>query len=50
VLLCEFKVLDKQVGKMARLHARAKLLMTTPAVGPVVSLTYASRVSGTMCK
>ena len=44
VLLREFNVLDKQVGKMARSHVRAKLLMTMPAVGPVVSLTYASAI------
>ena len=29
---------------MARSHAKAKLLMTTPAVGPIVALTYASAV------
>ena len=44
VLLREFNVLDKQVGKMARSHARAKLLMTMPAVGPGTSLTYASAI------
>jgi transposase len=44
VLLREFNVLDRQVTKMARSHARAKLLMTTPAVGPLVSLTYASAI------
>lgn len=43
-LLSEFNVLDKQVGKVARLHARAKLLMTTPSVGPIVALTYASAI------
>jgi transposase len=41
VLLREFKGLDKQVQKLARSHPRAKLLMTTPAVGPIVALTYA---------
>jgi transposase len=40
VLLREFKGLDKQVQKLARSHPRAKLLMTTPAVGPIVALTY----------
>jgi transposase len=44
VLLREFNVLDRQVSKMARSHVRAKLLMTTPAVGPLVSLTYASAI------
>jgi transposase len=44
VLLREFNVLDKQVSRMARQHVAAKLLMTTPAVGPVVSLTYASAI------
>jgi transposase len=43
-LLREFNVLEKLVGKMARAHPQAKLLMTTPAVGPVVSLTYASAI------
>lgn len=40
VLLREFKVLDKQVQKLARSHQQARLLMTTPAVGPIVALTY----------
>jgi transposase len=44
VLLREFKVLDKLVGKMARAHPRARLLMTTPAVGPMIGLTYASAI------
>jgi transposase len=44
VLLREFNVLDKQVGKMARSHAPAKLLMTTPSIGPIVALTYASAI------
>jgi transposase len=29
---------------MARAHAPARLLMTTPAVGPIVALTYAAAV------
>jgi transposase len=41
VLLREFNGLDKRVTRMARSYPPAKLLMTTPAVGPVVSLTYA---------
>lgn len=44
VLLREFKVLDKQVARMARSHAPAQLLMTTPSVGPIVALTYASAI------
>jgi transposase len=43
-LLREFNGLDKQVRIMARTHAEAKLLMTTPAVGPVVALTYAGAI------
>ena len=39
VLLREFNDLDKRVARMARSYPPAKLLMTTPAVGPVVSLT-----------
>src|ERR1700726_2128473 len=44
VLLCEFKGFEKQVRSMARLDAKAKLLMSTPAVGPIVALTYASAI------
>ena len=44
VLLREFKAFDKQVRSMARCDAQAKLLMSTPAVGPIVALTYASAV------
>jgi transposase len=40
VLLREFNGLDKQVQKLARLHPQTRLLMTTPAVGPIVALTY----------
>jgi len=40
VLLREFKKLDKQVQQLAKAHPQAKLLMTTPAVGPIVALTY----------
>jgi transposase len=43
-LLREFDGLDKQVRIMARTHAKAKLLMTTPAVGPIVALTYAAAI------
>ena len=44
VLLREFKAFDKQVRSMARCDAQAKLLMSTPAVGPIVALTYASAI------
>jgi transposase len=43
-LLAEFKGFDKQVRQMSRLHAGARLLMSTPAVGPVISLTFASAI------
>jgi transposase len=44
VLHMEFKALDKQATKMARSDARTRLLMSTPAVGAIVSLTYASAI------
>ena len=44
VLRREFDSLDKQVQRLARSHPQAKLLMTTPSVGPIVALTYASAV------
>ena len=44
VLRREFNSLDKRVQKLARAHPQAKLLMTTPSVGPIVALTYASAV------
>jgi transposase len=44
VLQREFGGLDKRTQKLARLHPQAKLLMTTPAVGPIVALTYASAI------
>jgi transposase len=44
VLRREFNSLDKQVAKLARSHPQARLLMTTPSVGPIVALTYASAV------
>jgi transposase len=43
-LLREFKAFEKQVRSMARCDAKAKLLMSTPAVGPIVALTYASAI------
>jgi transposase len=44
VLLGEFNALEKRVRGLARLDAKARLLMTTPAVGPIVALIYASAV------
>jgi transposase len=44
VLLREFDGFEKKVRQLARSDARARLLMTTPAVGPIVALTYASAV------
>lgn len=35
---------DRRVRVMARSHEQARLLMTTPAVGPIVALTYASAI------
>ena len=44
VLLREFNGFEKQVRTMSRLHEKARLLMSTPAVGPIVSLTYACAI------
>src|SRR6266850_666360 len=44
VLLREFNGFEKRVRGMARDDARARLLMSTPAVGPIVALTYASAI------
>jgi transposase len=44
VLLREFKAFEKQVRLIARGDAKARLLMSTPAVGPIVALTYASAI------
>ncbi len=44
VLRKEFAAFEKQVRKMARTDARTRLLMSTPAVGPIVALTYASAI------
>jgi transposase len=44
VLLREFDGFEKRVRSMARADARAALLMSTPAVGPIVALTYAAAV------
>ena len=44
VLLREFNGFERRVRTMARSDARARLLMSTPAVGPIISLTYASAI------
>jgi transposase len=44
VLLREFNGFEKRVRASARSDVRARLLMTTPGVGPIVSLTYAAAV------
>ena len=43
-LLREFNGLEKRVRAMSLLDAKARLLMSTPAVGPIISLTYASAI------
>jgi transposase len=44
VLLREFNGFEKRVRASARGDVRARLLMTTPGVGPIVSLTYAAAI------
>ena len=44
VLLREFNGFEKRVRSMARADARTKLLMSTPSVGVIVALTYASAI------
>jgi transposase len=44
VLRNEFAAFEKQTRKLARSDARTRLLMSTPAVGPIVALTYASAI------
>jgi transposase len=44
VLQKEFAAFEKQAHKMAQTDARTRLLMSTPAVGPIVALTYASAI------
>src|ERR1700733_6930684 len=41
VLLAEFNGFEKHVRATSRLHEKARLLMSTPAVGPIVLLTFA---------
>jgi transposase len=44
VLVREFNRFEKRVRTMSPLDAKARLLMSTPAVGPIISLTYASAI------
>jgi transposase len=44
VLVREFNGFEKRVRTMSLLDAKARLLMSTPAVGPIISLTYASAI------
>jgi transposase len=44
VLLAEFNGFEKRMRAMSRLHEKARLLMSTPAVGPIVSLTFACAI------
>ncbi|HEV2153384.1 IS110 family transposase [Bradyrhizobium sp.] len=44
VLLREFNGFEKRMRAMSLLDAKAKLLMSIPAVGPIISLTYASAI------
>ncbi|WP_352675774.1 transposase [Mesorhizobium sp. M0618] len=44
VLLREFQALEKKVRALVRLDARARRLMSTPGVGPIVALTYAAAI------
>ena len=44
VLLREFKTFERRVRMMAAADESAKLLMSAPGVGAVVSLTYASAI------
>lgn len=44
VLLREFNAFEKRVRSIARSEVKAKLLMSTPAVGAIVALTYAAAI------
>jgi len=44
VLLGELKGFEKRVRAIGRADARARLLMSAPGVGPVISLTYVSAI------
>src|ERR1700761_2125510 len=44
VLRKEFAAFERQTRKTAQTDARTRLLMSTPAVGPIVALTYVSAI------
>ena len=44
VLLREFNGFERRMRTMARHDAKAQLLMSTPGVGPIVGLTFASAI------
>lgn len=44
VLLAEFSAFEKRVRQTAFVDGKAKLLMSVPAVGPIISLTFASAI------
>lgn len=44
VLQREFKGFETQIRRMARSDTRTRLLMSTPCVGPIVALTFASAI------
>lgn len=44
VLLREFNAFEKRVRAMARCDTRARLLTSTPGVGPMVALTFAAAI------
>lgn len=44
VLEAEFKAIDKRIFALARQDDRTKLLMTTPGVGAVISMTFAAAI------
>jgi transposase len=44
VLLRELDGFERQVRKLAKRDARARLLMTAPGVGPIVGLTYVAAI------
>jgi transposase len=44
VLRKELAIFEKETRKLARSDERTRLLMSTPAVGPIVALTYASAI------
>jgi transposase len=44
VLLSEFNAFEKRMRAMGRSNTKARLLASTPGVGPIVSLIYAAAV------